>query len=192
MEKEIIQIYCDGACKGNGKTNSYAGAGVYIPDGSEHGLPEKTLVKVLGKQTNIRAELSAIKIALGMIIKCTRGTSKEFSFIIITDSKFSVDTITKWMKRWKKDGWVRKSYDKKPIANLDLIQEIDVRIELLKQKQYEVKFTYTRGHVPERDMGTESDERKEIWRGNMMADILANKAAEQCNLRNIHDVVFTK
>ncbi|HXH34374.1 MAG TPA: RNase H family protein [Plantibacter sp.] len=76
---------------------------------------------------------------------------------ILCDSKYVIDSITKWMPGWKKKGW--KKGDGKPVMNLDLMQEID---EAIAGRKY--RFEWVKGHVGHRL--------------NEAADIRARTAAE--------------
>lgn len=76
---------------------------------------------------------------------------------ILCDSKYVIDSITKWMPGWKKKGW--KKGDGKPVMNLELMQEIDAAIT---GRRY--KFEWVKGHVGHRL--------------NEAADIRARTAAE--------------
>jgi len=76
---------------------------------------------------------------------------------ILCDSKYVIDSITKWMPGWKKKGW--KKGDGKPVMNLDLMQEID---EAIAGRRY--RFEWVKGHVGHRL--------------NEAADIRARTAAE--------------
>lgn len=76
---------------------------------------------------------------------------------ILCDSKYVIDSITKWMPGWKKKGW--KKGDGKPVMNLDLMQEIDAAIVGRKYR-----FEWVKGHVGHRL--------------NEAADIRARTAAE--------------
>lgn len=76
---------------------------------------------------------------------------------ILCDSKYVIDSITKWMPGWKKKGW--KKGDGKPVMNLDLMQEID---EAIAGRTY--RFEWVKGHVGHRL--------------NEAADIRARTAAE--------------
>lgn len=76
---------------------------------------------------------------------------------ILCDSKYVIDSITKWMPGWKKKGW--KKGDGKPVMNLELMQEIDAAIA---GRRY--RFEWVKGHVGHRL--------------NEAADIRARTAAE--------------
>lgn len=59
---------------------------------------------------------------------------------VLADSQYAINVITKWRHGWKKRGWTKA--DRKPIANLDLIKDID---EAISGRQ--VTFEWVRGHA---------------------------------------------
>lgn len=61
---------------------------------------------------------------------------------ILCDSKYAIDTITKWMAGWKKKGW--KKSDGKPVANLEIVQALDVA---MRERRGKVTFTWVKGHA---------------------------------------------
>ncbi|MCU1570564.1 MAG: ribonuclease [Naasia sp.] len=60
--------------------------------------------------------------------------------LVLCDSQYVINSVTKWMPGWKKKGW-RKG-DGKPVMNLDLLQELD---EAIAGRQY--RFEWVKGHV---------------------------------------------
>jgi ribonuclease HI len=74
--------------------------------------------------------------------------------VIITDSEFWMNVLTKWAPAWERNGWRKKGGE---IKNLDIVREI---YPLYKSSQ--ATLQWTRGHV-----GTH---------GNELADEWANKA----------------
>ena len=59
---------------------------------------------------------------------------------ILADSQYAINVISKWSPGWKKRGWVKA--DKKPIKNLELIQEIDRAMQ-----GRTVTFEWVKGHA---------------------------------------------
>ena len=59
---------------------------------------------------------------------------------ILADSQYAINVISKWSPGWKKRGWVKA--DKKPIKNLELIQEIDQAMQ-----GRTVTFEWVKGHT---------------------------------------------
>ncbi len=107
-----LKIYCDGACSGN-PGNAGSGLAVYEGDNSPvllHGRYEE-----LG--TNNTAELNALYKALEIA-----SESKCTSMIeICSDSKYSIDCISKWAYGWKAKGWTKKGGE---IKNLEIIKKL--------------------------------------------------------------------
>lgn len=150
-----IIVFTDGACTANGGKNAKGGIGVYFPNAELENISEKFTQSPI---TNQRAELSAIYKALKLI------TDKlEFNkIIIITDSRYSIKSLTEWIKNWEKNEW--KTANKKPVKNLDLIKPI---YSILKKYDNRIKFNHVRSHTGKKDFNS---------LGNAMADELATKS----------------
>lgn len=133
--KEDINIYTDGACSNNGRINAKAGIGIYISDDF------KISERLIGIQTNQRAELYAILKALLII-----DILKYKNINIYTDSMYSINCITKWIKFWKKNKWLDKK--NKPIKNRDLIENIDKIII----KYSHINFNHIQAHTNKTDI----------------------------------------
>lgn len=67
---------------------------------------------------------------------------------ICSDSGYSIDIFTKWIKGWQKNGW-RKS-DGKAIKNSNLIQAIWEVMSEIENKDCEIKFKKVKGHSHDR------------------------------------------
>ena len=147
--KNII-IYTDGACSNNGKKNAKAGIGIYIEN--MYDISEK----LLGKQTNQRAELYAILKALQII-----NINNYHNIIIYTDSQYSINCITKWIKNWIRNNWLDQK--NKPVKNKDLIESI---YNICKTNSH-IIFKHVLAH-------TNATDNHSI--GNSKADMLARKA----------------
>lgn len=85
------------------------------------------------KASNQVAELFAVLALL-------RAVPREYDVLVVTDSQFTVNVMTKWMLGWKRNGW-RKA-DGSPVANLDLIQDLDRAMS-----GRVVKFQWVKGHA---------------------------------------------
>ena len=103
-----IDIFTDGACKGN---PGPGGWGALL----RMGRHEKELSGSEPQTTNNRMEMTAAIRALGALIEPCEVS-------LYTDSKYLIDGMTKWIHGWKKKGWVNAS--KKPVRNADLWHEL--------------------------------------------------------------------
>ena len=89
------------------------------------------------KGTNNLGELTAIL----RLLEATAQTGEELH--ILADSQYAINVVSKWRLGWKKRGWTKA--DKKPIKNLELIQEIDRAM-----KGRHVTFEWVKGHAGHR------------------------------------------
>lgn len=119
-----ITAAADGSALGNPGPNGWAW---YIDDdnwaagGSPHG-------------TNNQGELRAVL----ELLLATSGISEKL--MIECDSRYVIDSVTKWMPGWKRKGW-RKS-DGGPVLNRDLLEGIDEAI-----RGRDVEFSWVKGHA---------------------------------------------
>lgn len=121
-----VQIYSDGACRGNPGPGGYGTILVY-------GAHEKELSGGEAMTTNNRMEL------LGAIVGL-RALRFPCKVTLTSDSRYLVDGITKgWAKKWKQNNWIKS--DKKPALNTDLWDELLALLEV-----HEVNFVWVRGH----------------------------------------------
>lgn len=121
-----VEIYTDGACRGNPGPGGY---GVVLICG-EH---RKELSGGFRKTTNNRMELLACIVGL-------RALKQPCTVKLTSDSKYVIDAITKgWAKRWRSRGW--KLGPSKPAKNPDLWEEL---LDLC--KVHTVSFRWVKGH----------------------------------------------
>lgn len=106
---ERVEIYTDGACKGN---PGPGGWGVVM----RYRDKEKELYGGEAHTTNNRMELLAVIRALGML-------TRRVPVRITTDSQYVKKGITEWIVNWKRNGW--RTAAKKPVKNSDLWQQLD-------------------------------------------------------------------
>jgi ribonuclease HI len=84
--------------------------------------------------TNNQGELTAV-------LELFRATAHlNDDLVIMCDSQYVINSVTKWMRGWKAKGW-RKS-DGKPVMNLQLLQELD---SVLAGRRY--RFEWVKGHI---------------------------------------------
>ncbi|XP_068920875.1 ribonuclease H1 [Petaurus breviceps papuanus] len=116
-------VYTDGCCSSNGRRKARAGIGVYW--GPSH--PLNVGDRLPGRQTNQRAEIHAACKAI------EQAKNQNISKLVLyTDSMFTINGITSWVKDWKKNGWKTSTgkdvINKEDFVKLDtLIQDIDIK-----------------------------------------------------------------
>lgn len=59
--------------------------------------------------------------------------------LVYCDSRYAIDSITKWMPGWKRNGWVKK--DRKPVLNVEIMKALDTAMQGRR-----VKFEWVKGH----------------------------------------------
>jgi ribonuclease HI len=105
----VIEIYTDGACRGNPGPGGWA-AVIML---GEH---EKELSGAEALTTNNRMELTAV-------IRALEALKRPVAARIYTDSQYVRRGITEWLHAWKARAW--RTADKKPVKNQDLWQQLD-------------------------------------------------------------------
>lgn len=122
-----ITIHTDGACSGNPGPGGWGA----ILEWNGH---RKELHGGARDTTNNRMEMQAAIEALKALKKPGR------SVILITDSVYLRDGITKWIHGWKKRNW--KTADKKPVKNVDLWQELEALTQA-----HDIEWRWVKGHA---------------------------------------------
>ncbi|KAG7460601.1 hypothetical protein MATL_G00200430 [Megalops atlanticus] len=144
-----VVVYTDGCCSHNGNNGARAGVGVYW--GPEH--PMNVSERLQGRQTNQRAELQAACRALEQ--------AKEMNIkklVLYTDSKFTINGITSWVKTWKVNGWKLKAGGR--VINREDFEQLDKL-----NQELEVVWLHIPGHAG--------------YRGNEEADRLSREGASK-------------
>ena len=121
-----VDIYTDGACRGNPGKGGWGAILVY-------GKHEKEMSGGERETTNNRMELTAA-------IKALEALKEPCEITLYSDSKYMIDSIVKgWAESWRQKGW--KKADKSPALNPDLWETL---LDLL--KIHTVEFVWVRGH----------------------------------------------
>lgn len=122
-----VDIYTDGACRGNPGPGGWGAILVY--NGTEKEISGGEL-----QTTNNRMELSAV-------IEALKALKEPCEVTLTTDSKYVCDAINKeWVYSWKNNGW--KKADKKPALNVDLWEKLLALLAL-----HQVTFIWVKGHA---------------------------------------------
>jgi ribonuclease HI len=130
-----IGLYIDGACPGNGTPSAKGGIGAYFGPNSPYNI-SKALPG--HNQTSQRAELLAAAAAFQQILQVVLQNAGLELFIVVTDSAYLVDGLSKYVYRWKMNGW--KTAKGKDVANRDLIEPLDKMLDDMSNKGIDVLF----------------------------------------------------
>lgn len=133
MAEVVVEIFTDGACKGN---PGPGGWGALLRFGDK----EKELCGGERATTNNRMELLAV-------IRALESLNRRCVVKLYTDSQYVLKGISEWIINWKKRGW--KTADKKPVKNEDLWRTLDALAA-----QHDIKWIWVKGHA-----GHEGNER---------------------------------
>ena len=120
-----VEVFTDGACKGNPGPGGWA---ALIRSGER----ERELAGGEALTTNNRMELLAAIEALNALKKPCRVS-------LTTDSNYVRDGITKWIHGWRRNGW--RTADRKPVKNAELWQAL-----LDATAPHRVEWHWVKGH----------------------------------------------
>jgi ribonuclease HI len=120
-----VEIYTDGACRGNPGPGGWAAT-------LELGEHLRELSGTEAETTNNRMELTAV-------IRALEALKRSTALRIHTDSEYVRRGITEWIGNWKARDW--KTADKKPVKNRDLWERLD---ELA--GQHDIEWRWVKGH----------------------------------------------
>jgi ribonuclease HI len=123
--KDIVDIYTDGACKGN---PGAGGWGALLESGGK----TREIYGGEPHTTNNRMELTAV-------IRALEALKHRCRVRLHTDSQYVQLGISTWIHDWKKRKW--RTADKKPVKNEDLWKRLD---ELA--AEHEIEWLWVRGH----------------------------------------------
>ena len=121
----IVEIFTDGACRGNPGPGGWGAILRY----KDH---EKEISGAEPDTTNNRMEMLAA-------IRALQTLKKPCKVTLTTDSQYVQKGITEWICAWKRRNW--RTASKKPVKNADLWQLLDAA-----QAKHEMTWEWTRGH----------------------------------------------
>lgn len=132
MVTHKIEIYVDGACRGN---PGPGGWGVLL----RHPKGERELSGAVRETTNNQMELMAA-------IQGLKALTRSCHVVIYTDSKYVKHGITEWIRTWEQKAW--KNSAGKPVKNQALWQELSEAV-----KHHHIEWRWVKGHSdhPEND-----------------------------------------
>lgn len=127
---KAVEVFTDGACLGN---PGPGGWGAIL----RYQTTEKEISGYSPDTTNNRMELTAVVEALNALKETCRVT-------VYTDSRYLRDGITRWIQRWKRNGW--KTAAKTAVKNQDLWEALD-RI----CQKHQIEWRWVKGHAGHRE-----------------------------------------
>lgn len=159
-------IFTDGSYH---SSNKKSGIGIYM------GINALNIGEYYEGLTNNQCELLSILYTLQIIIKYYNYLSNKI-INIVSDSEYSINCITKWMKNWIKNNWKTKTGD--DVKNKNIISNCDKYLSHLSKLNNEtntnvqIKFIHIRSHqnTPSNIKSLEYI----MWQGNFYADLIAN------------------
>jgi ribonuclease HI len=126
MSEQVVDIFSDGACRGN---PGPGGWGALL----RYNEKEKELWGGEAATTNNRMELTAVIRALEALKRPSRAR-------VFTDSQYVQKGISQWVHDWKRRDW--RTADKKPVKNVDLWKRLDELAAL-----HDVEWHWVKGHA---------------------------------------------
>jgi len=122
---QAVEIYTDGACRGNPGPGGWAALLIA-------GANEREISGAETLTTNNRMELTAVIRALEALKRPVQGR-------VYTDSQYVRQGVLDWLPQWKARGW--KTADKKPVKNQDLWETLDALVH-----RHELEWHWVKGH----------------------------------------------
>ena len=122
---KFVEIYADGACKGN---PGAGGWGAWL----QYNGNEKSIYGGEDNTTNNRMELTAV-------IRALETLKRKSKVKLYTDSSYVQKGMTEWIGGWKAKNW--RTADKKPVKNDDLWKTLDVLAQA-----HQIEWIWVRGH----------------------------------------------
>jgi len=157
-----VFLFTDGAASNNGKINakaSWAFLSCEIQQSNKIIWHETYTDFVQENPSNNRGELSAILFGLQHTIK----THKNRLILVVTDSKYSINAITLWSRKWIKENEIKKNTDLiYPAADLYFTNK-------------NIAFIHTKSHTPNNVKEKRQFLPAMYWEGNNRADQACTK-----------------
>ena len=125
MNRNLVEIYTDGACSGN---PGPGGWGAIL----RYGKHIKEMRGGDPATTNNRMELLAA-------IEALETLNSGCKVILHTDSQYVRLGITQWLDNWKNKNW--RTAGKKPVKNVDLWQRLDAAVQ-----RHDIDWRWVKGH----------------------------------------------
>jgi len=126
MAEHVVEIYSDGACRGNPGPGGWGA--LLRANGAE-----KEIYGGEADTTNNRMELMAV-------IRALEALKRRSRVKLYTDSLYVMKGITIWILDWKRRGW--RTADKKAVKNEDLWKQLDALAA-----KHDIEWHWVKGHA---------------------------------------------
>lgn len=167
QDKNTLYVFTDGNVRNNGKKKARGGYSIYFGDSEPYKQFNKTEL-IANEPTNNKAELYGVE-SIMKVIRTNQELFKNKKVIVCTDSKYSIDCITKWSEKWKVNNWVNSKNE--PVKNKETIQSIlDIKNNI---SHVEISFKHIFSHTKEPTDKSSFD--YFLWYGNNEVDTNINK-----------------
>jgi len=120
-----VEIYTDGACRGNPGPGGWA---ALLVSGTER-------KEVCGAETNTTNNRMELMAAIGALSALKRRCAVK----LYTDSKYVMQGYTEWLPAWKARGW--RTASREPVKNQDLWEQLDAAAAA-----QDIKWHWVKGH----------------------------------------------
>ncbi|MDN5937225.1 MAG: ribonuclease HI [Salinisphaera sp.] len=150
---KLIEVYTDGACRGNPGPGGWGALLV-------HGERRREICGGAARTTNNRMELTAA-------IEAMHALREPCRVALYTDSNYLRQGITQWVARWQASGW--RTAARKPVKNVDLWQRLQGAAQ-----RHEVAWHWVKGHA-----GNAGNEAADALANRGLDEALAAKRAEK-------------
>ena len=125
LSTATVEIFTDGACSGNPGPGGWAAL-------LRYGNTEKMISGAEAMTTNNRMELMGAIAGL-------EALRKKADVRLVTDSRYVMDGLTRWIAVWKRNGW--RTSARQPVKNVDLWERLDTAA-----LRHRVAWQWVKGH----------------------------------------------
>jgi len=174
--QKILYLYTDGSCIGNPGVGGWAWC---LTDG----------IDILDQKSGGKQETTCNEMELQAVYEALTHVAHTKGYIMVLDSKYTIDCLSMWYKKWQINGWMTSS--KEQVKNADLIQKI---VSLYSRINI-IKWQWVKGHSGDRfnnhvdKLATSESARlkhKKRKPSNKPSQINPYAAAEQAFLDSVH------
>ncbi len=125
-----VKLITDGSCLGNPGSGGWAAM-------LRFGSHVRELSGGVANTTNNRMEMTAV-------VQGLQALREPCDVTVETDSEYVKNGVTRWISKWKRNGWMTAA--KTPVKNRDLWQELEAAIT-----RHKIHWVWVKGHAGHKD-----------------------------------------